>query len=218
MSDPLEFIPFYLSPLTDKQHAQIGRIALLWGQIEYFVEIFIAQVSTLSWEELSAIGVTEKPIGSKVIFLKTAAKRLENPDRATQVRAFCEAIDDTKVARNHIFHGIWGWRGDKRTKRIFPAARKTSDPAAPFKASSLPALERRLCRCARLGGDLASLFWWGDPDTRFKYSRFFHHGEQEDIPQWLRLWAARNPVDCHALDRTCKAGRLPSLDAPYPEW
>ncbi|MBW0008369.1 MAG: hypothetical protein JO335_11740 [Sphingomonas sp.] len=216
MSDPLEFVPVYLSPLTDKQHAQIGRIAVLWGQIEYFVEILMAHVSHLSWDELTAVGVTEKPIGAKVLFLKAATARIAEVELRQRVREFCESIDDTKVARNHVFHGIWGWRGDKKSHRIFPAARKTSDPSRPFKASQLAVLEKRLCKSARLGGNLA-MHYWGDPDTELKYCRFFHHGDKEAIPQWFSRWSARNPVPCDALDRTSKAGQLPRLDAPFPE-
>lgn len=78
MSDPIEFFPGYVSPLTDKEHARIGRIALLWGQIEHFVEALIPRVSGLSVEELKALKVPDKPVGSKVLFLKAAANRLKD--------------------------------------------------------------------------------------------------------------------------------------------
>ena len=49
MSDPLEFLAGYVSPLTDVEHATIGRIALLWGQADHFVEQLLPVVSELSW-------------------------------------------------------------------------------------------------------------------------------------------------------------------------
>jgi hypothetical protein len=215
MSDPLEFIPGYVSPLTDRQHAQIGRIAILWGQVEHFVEQLLPRITGLSWKELEALGVTEKPIGSKVNFLKAAASRITDDDLKNEVRALCAAIDDTKVARNHLFHGIWGWRGDKRTKNVFPAARKTSAPHAPLKATQLPYLEKKLCRCSRMAIDIIQLL--ENPPMRTKYTRFLHHGDKDVAPQWFRQWSERNPLDGAALDRTSKAGRLPFLSEPYPQ-
>lgn len=214
MSDGLEFIPGYISPLTDADHARIGRIAVLWGQVEHFVEAMLPRVSGLSWDELVALRVADQPIGQKVLFLKAAAKRLKDSDIQEAVTAFCAAIDETKSARNHVFHGMWGWRADRRTKTVDPAARKTSQPSQPFKAGQLPSLEKRLCACSRQGSDIMMAFW--NESARVKYSRYIHHGEREVIPEWLSQWSERNPLDDVHLDRIAKAGQLPRLDAPYP--
>lgn len=214
MPDPLEFIPGYISPLTDKEHATIGRIALLWGQIESAVEHLVCLVSGLTWDELDAIGVAGKPIAQKVDYLKATSKRLADDKQRERVVAFCISIHDTKSDRNHLFHGIWGWRADSRTKTVVPAARKTSAPSQPLKATKLPSIEKRLCRCSRMASDLLMEFW--QEGYRTKYSRFFHHGERGALPEWLEQWSERNPLDDAHLDRIGKAGRLPHLDAPYP--
>lgn len=214
MSDPLEFIPGYISSLTDKQHAQIGRIAVLWGQIEHFVEHLAVHVSGLSWDELTAIGVATKPIAAKVDFLNTARVRLKDRKKLRdQVGQFCALIYETKMARNHVFHGMWGWRGERQTKSVFPAARKTSQPEQPFKATQLPALERKLCRCSRMGSDLCMHFW-GEPH-RVELMRFIHFNE-DSVQPWLNRWLDNNPMDDADLDRNAKAGQLPRLAAPYP--
>jgi hypothetical protein len=213
MEDPLEFVPGYVSPLTDKEHARIGRIAILWGQIEHFVEHLVTKVSGLSWAELETIGVTNKPIAAKVDFLNVATGRLDDPDLRQRVKAFCAMIHETKLARNHVFHGIWGWRADQRTKSVFAAARKTSQPEAPFKASQLPGLEKKLCKCSRMGSDLMVHFW--EEGFRVKLMRFIHHAGDEH-PAWLDHWSKRNPMDDGALDHNAKAGQLPRLAAHYP--
>lgn len=215
MPDPFEFIPGYISPLTDVQHAQIGRIALLWGQVEHFVEQLLFPVTGLSGDELRALGVTDKPIGSKAMFLKAASARVEDEEVKKGIREFCAAIDATKAARNHVFHGVWGWRGDKRSKRIEPAARKSSVPHAPFKATQLDSLEKALCRCSRLGIDLTANL--RGQKYRVKYTRFFHHGDNEaEIPKWFQQWSQRNQWSDEDLDQSAKAGQLPRLAAPYP--
>ena len=132
MTDPLEFFPGYVSPLTDKEHATIGRIALLWGQIEHFVDGLLPEISGLSREQLEALQVKEKPMASKVAFLKASAKRHNHGPTGQSVAEFCKLVEDTKTQRNHAFHGIWGWRGDDRTERVYPAAQKESDPQSPF--------------------------------------------------------------------------------------
>lgn len=214
MSDPLEFIPGYVSPLTENDHARIGRIAVLWGQIEHFVEEILPHVTGLSWAELVAIRVADKPISTKVDLLSQACTRIRDKDLAEQVRRFCVAINETKVQRNHLFHGVWGWRATNRTQTVVPAARKTSNPEQPLKASQLPGLEKRLCRCSRLGTDLVMRFH--QEGYRVKYSRYLHH-DGRDIAEWLEQWAERNPLDDVDLDRSSKPGRLPFLDRPYPQ-
>lgn len=213
MYDPLEFVPGYISPLSDEQHAQIGRIAILWGQIEHFIEHMLPHVTGLSWDELKALGVATKPVGSKSDFLKAAAKRLSDIEMRTIVEGFCGLIDETKTARNHVFHGIWGWRGNKRQRNVVPAARKTATPENPFNASELPALEQRLCRCSRMGSDIMMLLW--QHPERVKFTRFIHHGDAELAPEWIQQWSDRNPLEDNLLVDAGKAGQLPRLVKPF---
>lgn len=214
MADPYEFYPGYISPLTDQEHARLGRIAILWGQIEHFVEVLLPYTSGLQWEELEVVGLTSKPIGAKVDFLNLSRKRLKDPELSKAIGEFCSLIHETKTNRNHAFHGIWGWRGDVRSKSVFPAARKTSQPSQPLKSSQLPALERKLCQCSRMGSDLTNHFYgW---NIRGKFNRYFHHGDKDDLPRWLDQWSERNSLDCELLDRICKAGQLPRLEKHYP--
>ena len=215
MPDPLEFIPGYVSPLTDKEHAQIGRIAILWGQIEHFVETLLTRVSGFKWEELEAIQLVDKPIAAKVGFLKAASARVTDQTVRDTVLAFCAEIDGTKASRNHVFHGIWGWRGDKRTKKVIAAARKRTVAHAPFKVTQLAALEKRLCKASRLGEDL--LVHYGGHGFRVKYARYLHHGDQENAPKWFREWSDRNPLDLAALDQSTTGSQLPRLPGLLPE-
>lgn len=213
MARPFEFIPGYISPLTDKQHAQIGRIALLWGQVEHFVEHLIMDVSGLSWDELETLGVMSKSIAAKVDFLNVIRHREKNAKVREEILEFCEAIHETKLARNHVFHGVWGWRGDNRTKTVVPSARKASQPKQPFKATQLPGLEKKLCRCSRLGVDL--FMHYTMPGHRTRLGRHLHHTGEKAQP-WFRQWSAHNPVGDDVLDRNVKEGRLPWLAEPFP--
>lgn len=215
MNDPLEYLPGYVSPLTDMEHATLGRIAILWGQIEHFVEELLPMVTGLSYEEMEALQINSKTISSKVDFLKTAVGRIKDEAIRTQIVEFCAIIHETKTQRNHIFHGIWGWRADERTKRVFPAAWKRSDPGAPFDYQKLPVLEKKLCKAARMGFNLFTR--WHGERVPLHPSRFVHHNAQNDPPIWLLQWSKRNPWDDDSQDRIERAGQLPRRSSLFPQ-
>ena len=215
MSESLEFFPGYVSPLTDTEHATIGRIALLWGQVEHFVEVLLPIVTGLTQDEMDTLQISSKTIASKVDFLAKASARVGREDIRDGIKSFCAIIHETKGQRNHIFHGIWGWRGDDRTKRVFPAACKRSDVGSPFPADKLNALEKKLCKCARMGFDLFTRYH-GQLE-RPHPSRFFHHNAQGDAPEWLVQWSTRNRWDDEDLDRIEVAGQLPRRSSLFPQ-
>jgi hypothetical protein len=211
--DPLQYIPAFISPLTDAEHARLGRIVVLWGQVEHFVEQLLCRVSGLSWKELEALQITERPMGAKTNFMSIARKRLGDATLEAKVQLFCELINETKVARNHAMHGMWGWRANSRNRSVEPCARRTADPKQPMKTAQLAALEKKLCRISRIGSDLTAHF--DGHNVRAKYGRFIHHADKER-PAWLREWSSRNPLDCAVLDRSTRGGKLPRLSSPFP--
>ncbi|MDC8755771.1 hypothetical protein OIK40_14065 [Erythrobacter sp. sf7] len=216
MKDPFEFQPGYVSPLTDKEHATIGRIAILWGQIENSVDDLLPHISGLTVAQLEALQLFGKPMNQKITFLKSSAKAFPHEPYKSQIIVLCTLVDETKSSRNHVFHGMWGWRGDEKTKRVFPAARKGENPEAPFPASKLPALEKKLCKCARLGHDLVCTLVLGQLE-RHRQSRFFHHGAEGDVPEWLLQWSQRNPWPHDDPDQISPIGQLPRRPSLYPE-
>ncbi len=218
MSNPLEFAPGFVSPLTDKEHATIGRIAILWGQIESCVDDLLPHISGLTTEQVEALQLYNKPMSQKVAFLKGSVPRYPHDRFKEPILNFCALIDETKVQRNHVFHGMWGWRGDTKKQRVFPAARKQSSPDAPLPASKLPGLEKKLCKCSRLGFDVFAQIELGQL-TRHPLTRFFHHRDEPDgsIPQWLEQWSERNPWNSDDPDQIAPAGQLPRRSSLYPE-
>ncbi len=215
MTESLEFIPAFISPLTDKEHATIGRIALLWGQIEYLIDDLMCLVSGQSWDQLRENPEMVKHVSQKIRFLKKEAERRLEPAGTDMVLSFCAFVQDTKFARNDVFHGIWGWRADRRKRIVFPAARKSRAPWQPFPAAKLVSLEKKLCRCSRMGADLCQNL--RKENVSYIYSRFIHHNEREPAPEWLRQWSDRYPLDIQLLGRTAEKGELPRLDKLFPD-
>lgn len=214
MSDPLEFVPGYISPLTDKEHARIGRITLLWGQVEHFAEQILPAVTKLHWDDLVAINIPSKGIGNVISLIRAANTRMPKSQVRSDIEDFCDEVNAIKQSRNKIFHGIWGWRASGRGRTVEAAARKTSEPEHPLRVSQLPKVEKSLCKCSRLGSEIVRQLW--NETTRVKYTRYFHHDQNADSPEWLMRWTEHNPLDDALLDRIGKEGQLPRLEHPYP--
>ena len=136
----------YISPLTDKQHATLGRIAVLWGQIESTIDFILPHFCDLSKEELSAIGVYDRPMAAKVQFLKTVSKARSAEAVHHKVIGFLTIIENTKVDRNHAFHSMWGWRVDSRKKSVEASARFQKTPEKGLTPTGLNKLERDLVK------------------------------------------------------------------------
>jgi hypothetical protein len=213
MSELPDYVPAYMSPLTDKEHARLGRIAVLWGQVEYCLDEMLPFVSGLKRSELDALAITDKAVGSKAMFLKAAMKRVESDEQRKRIGAFLALIEETKVARNHAFHGVWGWRITTRTQSVMPCARHGKYPSRPLKIADLAKLEKSLCACSRIGRDVLNEFWGWHHDRRA--ARFFH-GADDDFPEWFHRWTERNPMRGEYLDQTAKAGQLPRLAKHFP--
>jgi hypothetical protein len=78
----------YLSPLTDKEHATLGRIAVLWGQIESFIDFVVPAFCDLDHNALDKLGVFDKPMGNKANFLEAVSKRRSVPEVHAKVLKF----------------------------------------------------------------------------------------------------------------------------------
>jgi hypothetical protein len=217
---PFTFYPAFISPLTEKEHARIGRIAILWGQIDFFVEFLVNEMTGMSYSELDALQINSKNTASKAGYVKALSKRLVDIPRTSEaIVAFCKAIDEVKTQRNHVFHGAWGLHCNTRTETVVAAARKRSAMNSPFMASSLPALERKLCECSRLGADALTLLVTppGGTPTANQFTEFFHSHDGSADQKWLTQWQGRNPLTADCLDQNAKEGQLPGLKKLRPQ-
>lgn len=201
----------FVSPLTDAQHAQLGRISVLWGHIDYLLDHLIAAVSRLSWEQIESLKVNEKPLGAKVGFLKASLHQVTDDKHRALVETFIELVGGVKERRNFALHGLWGIRSDNRLKSVAPAARLHADVTKPFRASQLGKLEADLCAAssAAIIAD-AEL----QERTYSELERLVFYAES-DAPQWLQQWLIHNPLNYVTLDYSGAAKELPRRVSPY---
>ncbi|MEO6716480.1 MAG: hypothetical protein ABIM50_04435 [Novosphingobium sp.] len=211
MNDPYEFVPPFISPLTHDQHAMLGRIAILWGQIDMVLDLMLEVSMGISPKQRRTL-IGEKPLGAKLDMLKAHIDDIQDADGQALALEFWDLANQTKTQRNRCFHGVWGLRCGKANE-VYPASTHFKDGGAPVKAEQLPPLEKKLCKTARIGMDALRRFHeifihLTEPGA----TRLFH-GEGE-MPSWLAQWREQHPVDDHSLDHRHKPGMLPFLEKP----
>lgn len=208
MEELYEF-PAFVSPLTDKEHAQLGRIAILWGQADWLIDEIILTALSIT-RELQKTLIGEKPIGPKIDILKPHLGDIKNPRAQEAARGFVERLDLTKAKRNHAFHGIWGWRA-ARNKKVERCSRHPKSLDNPVKAEDLPNLERTLCEAVTQGIMAVLLIRGREPEAAVVR---FLHGRDGEVPAWFREWSEQHPLLGQSLDRSWSAGQLPRLADP----
>lgn len=211
MADFDELAPAFASPLTDEQHARLGRIAVLWGHIDWLLDEILLKVLKLSRAQREEL-IGEKPIGPKLAYLKPAIARIKDDRTRDAVQAMYTILNNTKGIRNHVFHGAWGWRAHDRTKSVTVAARHPKSPTNPVEATQLPWLERELCRASRFADDAFALLRTGT--TNPGCGRFAHHGSKGRPRKWFVQWLQQHPLRDANFDRSFRAGELLRLIDP----
>ena len=207
MSDHLEFVPPFLSPLTHDEHARLGRIAILWGQIDMILDQMLNIAMGITGKQRMTL-VGEKPIGIKLAMLARHFDDIPVGKPRETTERFWELANETKDKRNRCFHGVWGLRCTSR-KAVEAAAMHFKDGNDPVRATELAALEKKLCRTARVGA--TALGHVSDVNS-IGCVRLFHG--KCDTPAWLQEWIEQHPVGDHSLDHNWKQGELPFLGRP----
>lgn len=201
-------VPAFYSPLTHEQHAQLGRISLLWGQVDTFVDQLLTAVLH-GMEELRSDMFRDKPIGKKLDFLTTRIRDKPDAPEKQLIEEFIAAVHSVKSERNACFHGAWGFRIGR--KKVEAAAQHHKASNESFNAERLPKLERRLCQISHLGRELLEEL--GLLPVLPEGAQPLFHGD-DPTQEWFQEWLEQHRSDCHSPDHRWKPGRLPFLERP----
>lgn len=110
MSDPQSNVmwPKFRFSLTADQTLNLGRLTVIWGQIDHFV---LNSVALLLTRDLAAgitlLGdTTTGPLANK---LSKSRHRVADLEIRKLIKNFCDDMSPLIVKRNHLMHGIWGF-------------------------------------------------------------------------------------------------------------
>lgn len=138
--------PVYELPIADDELLLVGRITLMWSQLDFQIDGILAALHRLDGEQLAAF-FGRIMIGGKVQAIKKAVHRAPSGSAQQALSAMCESINGCLEDRNLLTHGMWGWNWDEENVRWEPAA--TSHLIrTTFSASELPDLHERIVEAA----------------------------------------------------------------------
>ncbi len=209
MSNSYE-LPAFVSPLTDEEHAQLGRIAVLWGQADWLIDELMLVALSLSRKQRETL-IGEKPLGPKLDLLAKHLDDIPHSEAREAAKGIHARLNKTKTQRNHAFHVIWGWRANPRSKTIERCSRHPKALHNPIRVEDLPDLERTLCEAVTQG--IIAVFLLRGQTPEASVVRFLH-GKDKDAPDWFRRWAEQHPLLDRNHDPSWKPGQLPRLADP----
>jgi hypothetical protein len=132
--------PKFKITLTAQQTLEVGRLSVIWGQIDHFL---LQSVGILLTHDL-ACAVTlmgAQTTGPLVGLLSKARHRIKDAEIQRLAKQFCDDMAPLIEARNHITHGIWGaYLPGKDPKKAKPAClyvRKPVHPLFPEKVTEI---------------------------------------------------------------------------------
>lgn len=206
-ASPYPFLPAFVSPLNDWQHAQLGRIAVLWGHNDFLLNELLINVIGITIQQRKLL-IGEKPIAGKLSLLKGGLEGVKDKATKTAIASFHEIMNDLKGQRNTAFHGSWGWRANDREKTVEICARHEKTLDNPIRPANLVTMEKRLCEASRFGIDALMTTRSLNP---VRGSTRFLHGRSAEPLEWFQQWLEHNPLGDATLDQNWREGELPRL-------
>lgn len=155
--EPLENeYPAFQVPLTDDQLAEMGYIAVLWGQVDFIIDELLLFAFKIGADKRQVL-IGDKQLGSRVDLLANNLSAIRPKATKALVQRFCAVVRKSKNDRNTAFHGAWGWYIRGPNTPGDPAARTSKAPKTPFFPARFPALRAELTYASRIGWEAVCL-------------------------------------------------------------
>ena len=119
MAKPLNPPPFRI-PLNDEQLILMGKIAIVWGQVDEKFNWLLQWALKLD-KGVYARLVQAMPAGAKAALIPLAIERSANPHNAALFALAKSQFDSVLPRRNAAMHGCWGeWirKSDRNPSRV----------------------------------------------------------------------------------------------------
>jgi len=137
--EPDPVLPAYQIPLNADQLTLLGVFCAIWSQIDYFAGLTIAKLlkTPIGSAEMFMENMTTGP---RINFLRRLSSKIEDENTKKAAKAFCKDMGALIDDRNHLLHGMWGWRTAKDPKDMFAASyypKRGDEPIAAAKLLTL---------------------------------------------------------------------------------
>lgn len=154
--------PFEI-PLTDEDLILMGKIAVMWGQIDEGFNSILRWVLKLDPKVFESL-LGNQMIGSRVRHLKAATPTSTRPRARDLLAEVTRRMADILPMRNAAMHGCWGRFPTDATYSAWDVGTfNHQKPSDRFYAKQLPALYRDMTAIMALLGELGMLSCEEDP-------------------------------------------------------
>jgi hypothetical protein len=145
--------PFEI-PLNDGEMILMGKIAVLWGQIDESFNSVLRWVLRIEEEVFESLLGTQL-IASRLAHLKAAAPNAKRQEVRAKLLEVCELLTEVIPDRNAAMHGCWGrYVLDPTFTRFRIGIYNHQKPKVRFFAEQLPGLYTRLVSVLTLLSEL----------------------------------------------------------------
>jgi len=112
--------PAFRVPLNPTQLQELGQLAVTWGQIDTMMLNAIAQLAKIDGGTAYVL-LDSTTSGPRLNIFKNLIPRIGGEAIRNLAEEFCERMNSLVAKRNHIMHGLWGWRIDHKKNEGTPA-------------------------------------------------------------------------------------------------
>lgn len=170
VNPPDSTYPAFQIPLSDKEVATIGLIAVVWGQIDMLLDEVLLFAHEIDVDQRRELLGDTKQIGSKLDLVARGLNRIHPKETRALLQGVLEKLQSLKRDRNSLFHGCWGFKFDRKTKDFTDRGTLYQpSPDNPLRPSRLSPLLTELTECSRLLNEVfCDLKGWARPTGAIK--------------------------------------------------
>lgn len=156
--------PVYQLPVSDDELLIVGRITLMWAQLDFQLDAILTSLHKIDGEQFTAF-FGRTMIGAKVQAVKAATKRASSSAVQIALGEMCDAISKCLTDRNLMTHGMWGWNWNE-DQGAWESCAISHRKGQAFVASELPELHEKIVEAAlKVDRGYYLLVWKTEPPT-----------------------------------------------------
>ena len=173
--------PQYKIALTKEETTELGRLAVIWGQLDHFTMMAVTKLLAAD-QHSGTILMKDMTTGSLVNLLRKSLLRIKDPDTRKKGKKFCKDMAPLIEYRNHIMHGIWGWQiKGKSARNAKPACLFVKEPNREVHPDRITITADRAAEQTHVIYSITcSLYGVSAPGPENPYPRFFFTMENVD--------------------------------------
>lgn len=104
-------LPSWLIPLSDEDQARLGRIVVMWGQVESVLDYIIQAFTPIDEAAYKSL-LGGRMLSTKVGIVLNLAKEITNLRTMKACEELCSLINASSSDRNDAVHGRWGYSAE----------------------------------------------------------------------------------------------------------